>query len=79
MAGEWGRYCKLRADAHVLSECSDQEEVLPVVTLWGRQWSREELLAGAGRLVQVAGDTHPRGGIGWQAVTARESCRRRCP
>jgi hypothetical protein len=26
MAGEWGRYCKLRADAHVLSECSDQEE-----------------------------------------------------
>jgi len=20
-----------------------------------------------------------RGGIGWQAVTARESCRRRCP
>jgi hypothetical protein len=33
MAGEWGRYCKLRADAHVLSECSDQE-VPPVVTLW---------------------------------------------
>ena len=59
MAGEWGRYCKLRADAHVLSECSDQEEVPPVVTLWGRQWSREELLAGMGRLEQVAGIRTP--------------------
>jgi hypothetical protein len=38
-----------------MSECSDQEEVPPVVTLWGRQWSREELLARVGRLEQVAG------------------------
>jgi hypothetical protein len=26
-----------------------------VVTLWGRQWTREELLARVGRLEQVAG------------------------
>src|SRR3954462_11920894 len=60
MAGEWGRYCKRRADGHVMSECSDKEEVAPVVTFWGRQWSREELLAGVGRLEQVAGIRTPR-------------------
>jgi hypothetical protein len=38
-----------------MSECSDQEEAPPVVTLWGRQRSREELLARVGRLEQVAG------------------------
>jgi hypothetical protein len=26
-----------------MSECSDREEAAPVVTLWGRQWSREAL------------------------------------
>jgi hypothetical protein len=40
--GIWGGAChgwrmgqilQLRADAHVMSECSDQEEVPPVVTL----------------------------------------------
>jgi hypothetical protein len=30
-----------------------------VVTLWGRQWSGEELLAGVGRLEQVAGIRTP--------------------
>jgi hypothetical protein len=50
-----GQILQLRADAHVMSECSDQEEVPPVVTLWGRKWSREELLARVGRLEQVAG------------------------
>jgi hypothetical protein len=43
----------------VLSECSDQEEVPPVVTLWGRQWNRQELLAGVGRLEQAAGIRTP--------------------
>jgi hypothetical protein len=28
-----GQILQLRADAHVMSECSDQEEVPPVVTL----------------------------------------------
>jgi hypothetical protein len=42
-----------------MSECSDQEEVPPVVTFWGRQWSREEQLAGVGRLDQVAGIRTP--------------------
>lgn len=60
MAGEWGRYCKLRADAHGMSECSGQDEVPPVVTFWGRQWSREERLAGVGRLDQVARIRTPR-------------------
>jgi hypothetical protein len=54
-----GKILQLRADAHVLSECSDQEEVPPVVTLWGRQWSRQELLAGVGRLEQAAGIRTP--------------------
>ena len=38
-----GQILHLRADAHVMSECSDQEEAAPVVTLWGRQWNREAL------------------------------------
>jgi hypothetical protein len=38
-----------------MSECSGREEAPPVVTLGGRQWSREELLARVGRLEQVAG------------------------
>ena len=38
-----------------MSECSDQEEAPPVVTLWGRQWSREARLARVGRLEKLAG------------------------
>ena len=44
-----------------MSECSfrwagdEFEEALPVVTLWGRRWTRPELLARVGRLEQVAG------------------------
>jgi hypothetical protein len=44
-----------------MSECSfrwaghEFEEALPVVTLWGRRWTRAELLARVGRLEQVAG------------------------
>src|SRR4029077_11039221 len=43
-----------------MSECSfrwagdEIEEALPVVTLFGRRWSRPELLARVGRLEQVA-------------------------
>ena len=59
-----GQILQLRADAHVMSECSDQEEAPPVVTLWGRQRSREELLARAGRLEQMAGMRLVDGGDG---------------
>jgi Domain of unknown function (DUF4432) len=40
------------------------EEAPPVVTLWGRQWSREELLARVGRLEQLAGIRLVEGGDG---------------
>jgi hypothetical protein len=33
------------------------EEALLVVALWGRQWTREGLLARLGQLEQVAGST----------------------
>ena len=35
-----------------------------MVTLWGRQWSREELLARVGRLEQLAGIRLVEGGDG---------------
>jgi len=35
-----------------------------VVTLWGRQWTRDELLARVGRLEQVAGIRLVEGGDG---------------
>ena len=47
-----------------MSECSDWEEALPVVTLWGRRWTRPELLARVGRLEQVAGIRLVEGGDG---------------
>jgi Domain of unknown function (DUF4432) len=53
-----------------MSECSfrwagdEFEEALPVVTLWGRRWTRPELLAGVGRLEQVAGMRLVEGGDG---------------
>jgi hypothetical protein len=53
-----------------LSECSfhwagdGYEEALPVVTLWGRRWTRPELLARVGRLEQVAGIRLVEGGDG---------------
>jgi hypothetical protein len=59
-----GQILQSRADAHVMSECSDREEAAPVVTLWGRQWSREDLLARVGRLDQVAGMRLVEGGDG---------------
>jgi hypothetical protein len=34
---------------------TDNEEAPLVVTLWGRQWTSEELLARVGRLEQLAG------------------------
>ena len=40
------------------------EEAPLVVTLWGRQWSREELLARVGRLEQLAGIRLVEGGDG---------------
>ena len=40
------------------------EEVPLVVTLWGRQWTREELLARVGRLEQLAGIRLVEGGDG---------------
>jgi hypothetical protein len=53
-----------------MSECSfrwagdESEEALPVVTLWGRRWTRPELLARVGRLEQVAGMRLVEGGDG---------------
>jgi hypothetical protein len=53
-----------------MSECSfrwaghEFEEALPVVTLWGRRWTRAELLARLGRLEQVAGIRLVEGGDG---------------
>jgi Domain of unknown function (DUF4432) len=53
-----------------MSECSfrwagdEFEEALPVVTLWGRRWTRPELLARVGRLEQVAGMRLVEGGDG---------------
>src|SRR6202023_922715 len=53
-----------------MSECSFRwaghgyEEALPVVTLWGRRWTRPELLARVGRLEQVAGIRLVEGGDG---------------
>jgi hypothetical protein len=47
-----------------MSECSDQEEAAPVVTLWGRQWSMEALPARVGRLEQAAGMRLVEGGNG---------------
>src|ERR1700730_1029501 len=53
-----------------MSECSfrwaghGSEEALPVVTLWGRRWTRPELLARVGRLEQVAGIRLVEGGDG---------------
>ena len=40
------------------------EEALSVVTLWGRRWTRPELLARVGRLEQVAGIRLVEGGDG---------------
>ena len=47
-----------------MSECSNREEALSVVTLWGRRWARQELLARVGRLEQVAGIRLVEGGDG---------------
>ena len=40
------------------------EEAPPVVTLWGREWTREELLARVGHLEQIAGIRLVEGGDG---------------
>ena len=52
-----------------MSECSNREEAPPVVTLWGRQWTRQELLARVGRLEQVAGMRLVEGGDAIEAFS----------
>jgi hypothetical protein len=48
----------------LLPRSDRNEEATLVVTLWGRQWTREELLARVGRLEQVAGIRLVEGGDG---------------